>query len=331
MSERTISRPSSIYEPPKLAVEGEIVSKAEIEYFKEHGFLFKRGLIERGAVANALERAWDSLIETVPPSKESDWELKRDDPMTWRAPQWSKLPPADKSGPFEGRQRTVAQGRGVKMHEIGNQQFLLDLVPNHPKIREIARTLLADRLKKSERTRGIYAIFPAAQLSAEEIKQRLGGASLGPHTDRVCQQLNACVYLNDVPPRSGGFTVYPGSHRIMFQAHRFESNWSPTDTFGDAMRKVVSTITPVEFVGNQGDVVFWHGRTVHTAGVHVGEAIRWAVFADFTEDREILDADAHRELGLYEWFKDAKMFKSDLEVTDDMWRSWRLGAPEQDR
>ena len=324
MSERAMSRPSIVFEPPDLAVDGVIVSDAEIEFFKENGFLFKRHLIDREATADALDRAWQSLTETVPPAEGSSWQLQRDNPETWRTPQWSTLPPADSSGPFEGRQRTAVHGRTVKMHEIGDQQYLLNLVPNNPKIREIARSLLADNLKRSERTRGVYALFPTKRLSAEEVEKRLNGSSLGPHTDRVCQQLNVCVYLDDVPPRSGGFTVYPGSHRIMFQAHRYEANWSPTDSFSDAMQEVVRKITPVEFVGNQGDVVFWHGRTVHSAGVHIGDSIRWAVFADFTEDREILDADAHRAMGLYEWFKDAKMFKSDREVSDDMWRSWRL-------
>lgn len=324
MPDRTTSRPSTVFEPPELAEQDVVVSQAEIEFFKENGFLFKHGLIDRDAAADALDRAWQCLIETVPPAADSGWLLKRDDPTSWRAPRWTKLPPAEASGPFEGRQRTAVHGRTVKMHEIGNQQFLLDLVPNNPRIREIAHALLANNLKASERTRGIYALFPSEQLSEEEIEQRLNGSSLGPHTDRVCQQLNVCAYLDDVTPRSGGFTVYPGSHRIMFQAHQYEANWSPTDSFSDALREVVRTITPVEFVGRQGDVVFWHGRTVHSAGVHVGDAIRWAVFADFTEDREILNADEHRALGLYEWFKDAKLFKNDRKVSDDMWQSWRL-------
>lgn len=324
MPDRLISRLSTVFEPPALAEEGSIVSRAEIEFFKQQGFLFKRGLIERDAAADALDRAWQSLLDTVPPEEGSRWELKREDPDTWRAPKWSNLPPADTSGPFEGRQRTAIHGRTVKMHEIGNQPFLLDLVPNNPRIREIARMLLADKLKTSERTRGIYALFPSERLANGETEVRLSGSILGPHTDRVCQQLNVCAYLDDVPPRSGGFTVYPGSHHIIFKVHQFEANWSPTDSFNDAMREVITTITPVEFVGHQGDVVFWHGRTVHSAGVHVGDTIRWAVFADFTEDRDILDADAHRKLGLYEWFKDAKMFTNDAKVSDDMWQNWRL-------
>ena len=324
MPERTISRPSTVFEPPDLEEQGETVSSAEIEFFKENGFLFKRGLIDADAADSALDQAWNSLLETFPPPEGREHAVRRNDPESWRSPKWPDLPPADTSGPFEGRQRTAVHGRTVKMHEIGNEQYLLDLVPNNPKIRTIARAILADKLKPSERTRGVYALFPSAPLTSEEVAKRLDGSSLGPHTDRVCQQLNVCAYLDDVPPRSGGFTVYPGSHRIMFRAHHYEANWSPTEDFADAMREVVQNVAPVEFVGNQGDVVFWHGRTVHSAGVHIGDSIRWAVFADFTEDRQILDADAHRTLGLYEWFKDAKMFKDDLKVSDNMWRSWCL-------
>ena len=324
MSERPIGRVSEIFEPPSLAASGDTVSKAEIEFFKENGFLFKSGLIDRSAAAAALDQAWDALIKAVPPREGGIWTLRREDRESWRAPKWPALPPADTSGPFEGRQRTAVHGRTVKMHEIGSEEFLLDLVPNNPNIRDIARVLLANNLKTSERTRGIYALFPSEYMTTEELAKRLDGSSLGPHTDRVCQQLNVCAYLDDVPPRSGGFTVYPGSHRIMFNAHRFEANWSPADLFSDALREVVSTITPVEFVGDQGDVIFWHGRTVHSAGIHIGDSIRWAVFADFTEDREILDADAHRALGMYEWFKDAKLFKNDMEVSNDMWRSWGI-------
>ncbi len=324
-SERAASRLSRVFEPPNLAVPGEAVSQAEMEFFKKQGFLFKRGLIDKTSARAAMNRIWPNLLERIHLASDVGRTLKRDDPSTWRAPQWKKLPPADTSGPFEGRQRIAVHGRTVKMHDIGDQEFLLKLVPNNKRVRSVARMLLGEHLQPSRRTRGVYAIFPPAHLSGEEIERHINGSQLGPHTDRVCQQLNVCAYLEDVQPRSGGFTVYPGSHRIMFNAHRFEANWSPTETFDDAMRYVVANIEPVEFVGKQGDTVFWHGRTVHSSGIHVGDAIRWAVFADFTEAREVLDADTHRKLGLYEWFKDAKLFKDDFEVGEDMWRSWRMG------
>ena len=112
----------------------------------------------------------------------------------------------------------------------------------------------------------------------------------------------------------------------MYGAHHYEANWSPNDSFPDRMRQVIETITPVEFVGNKGDVVFWHGRCVHSAGIHAGDSIRWAVFADFTAGREFLDPDDHRALGQFEWFKDAKLFAEDKPVSDSMWESWRLNS-----
>ena len=325
MSKRLFSQLSDIYEPPELAVPGELLSAAEIDQFKTFGFLFKRGLIDATDLTQAMNRIWEVLLATVPPAEESNWQLRPDQPETWQSPQWAPMPPADKSGFFEGRQRTFASGRAIKMHEIGNQEFLLELVPNNPKIKAVAQQLLSDRLKPIERTRGVYALFPARQ-KTDNNGSWITGRALGPHTDRVCQQLNVCAYLEDVPPRSGGFTVYPGSHRLMFKAHTYEANWSPNEQFPSAMQQVVASIKPVEFSGKRGDVVFWHGRTVHTAGIHTGDAIRWAVFADYTEDRPLVDADGHRAVGQYEWFKDAKLFQHDEQASEDLWRSWRISS-----
>ena len=183
--------------------------------------------------------------------------------------------------------------------------------------------MLLGELRPSSRTRGVYALFPTT--SADDEESRIVRA-LGPHTDQVCQQLNACAYLDDVPPRGGGFTVYPGSHRIMHRAHRLAANWSPLPTFRDAMRQVVAEIEPFELAGRKGDVIFWHGRTVHSAGAHLSRDIRWALFADFTHDRETLSDEEHRDAGLYEWFKDAKLFRADHEAGEDMWQGWRLAS-----
>jgi ectoine hydroxylase-related dioxygenase (phytanoyl-CoA dioxygenase family) len=152
------------------------------------------------------------------------------------------------------------------------------------------------------------------------------GRFLGPHTDQVCQQLNACGYLEDVNPRNGGFTVYPGSHKRMFREHRYEANWSPLSSFRDTLKEIAETIVPYEIVAEKGSVVFWHGRTIHSAGIHLGGDIRWALFADFTRNQPVLTDEEHKDANQYEWFKDAKLFRTDKLVGDDMWRSWRLGG-----
>ena len=317
-------RPSVVFDAPDLSVDGEHVSDAEIRFFVDNGFLVKKRLLDSDALAAALERIWAYLLEELPPAEGTAPPVP-DDPTTWISPRWAPMPAVRKSGPYQGRQRIFHSGRTVKLHDIGDADYLLDLVPNNPRVRQVVRVLLGDDLKPSTRTRGIYAVFPQAGADGSCGDDDLRRA-LGPHTDQVCQQLNACVYLDDVPPRNGGFTLYPGSHRIMFRAHRLESNWSPLASFRTALHRVVAEIEPCELVGAAGDVIFWHGRMVHSTGIHVGNRIRWALFADFAHDRATLDLREHKRLGQFEWFKDVKLFAEDLPVGDDMWRGWKLGA-----
>ena len=316
-------KPSVVFDPPDLARPGETVSRDEIRFFVDNGFLVKKHLIDQTAVEEALGRIWAYLGGHVPMAEEATVPSS-DDPSTWASPEWAPMPKPDASGPYQGRQRVVCAGHTVKLHDLGSAEFLVDLVPHHARVRAVAQAILGEDLKPSERTRGVYAVFPKAADTDPADPERLT-RPLSPHTDQVCQQLKACAYLDDVPPRNGGFTVYPGSHTIMFRAHRFEANWSPLPGFRDAVRQVVAEIEPVEFAGEKGDVIFWHGRMVHSVGVHLGDCIRWAVFADFTLDREVLSPDEHKRIGQFEWFKDAKRFADDAPVGEDMWRGWRLG------
>lgn len=317
--------PSIVYQAPDDgAVPGQVVSEAEAAFFVAHGFLVKKDLLAAGDVEHAMERIWWHAADRLPLARNGKHRrLARADPATWTNPRWARMPPVPKAGPHFGRQRVVHAGATVKLHYLGAADFLLDLVPNNPRVRDVAQALLGD-LRTSERTRGVYALFPTTPARSASAKATHG---LGPHTDQVCQQLNACAYLADVPPRNGGFTLYPGSHRRMFRAHRYAANWSPLPAYRDIIGKVVDEIQPWELAGAKGDVIFWHGRTVHSAGVHVGDRIRWAVFADFTHDRETLNAEEHLACRQYEWYKDGKLFRQDRETnTGDMWRGWRLGG-----
>ena len=253
---------SVVFEMPDLAVPGEVVSDAEMAFFVDNGFLIKKGILDPDKLAAAMDLAWSHLLAEVPVLEGSQWQLDRSDPSSWVNPQWAQMPAHPTSGPYQGRQPIEYYGRIVKLHDLGTDATLLDLFPNDPAVREVARTLLAEDLRPSTRTRGIYAVFPTENPSDPSGKRRLRGAALGPHTDQVCQQLNACAYLDDVAPRNGGFTVYPGSHKIMFRAHEYESNWSPLPTYRDAVLKVVDEIEPIELVAEKGavDLLAWpHG------------------------------------------------------------------------
>ncbi|MDA0790727.1 MAG: phytanoyl-CoA dioxygenase family protein [Proteobacteria bacterium] len=313
---------SVVFQMPSLTRKGQALSQQETDFFLENGFLIKERLIEPGLLDGALDRVWQHQLAAVPVAPDADWRLRREDAGTWVNPRWAPQPPHPDHGYHQGRQPVEYVGRMVKLHDIGTAPWLLDLLPRNPVVRKIAKQMLGENLRNTRCCRGVYAIFPTRSepgSGASELPR------LGPHIDQVCQQLNVCAYLDDVPPRNGGFTVYPGSHRIMFGAHRYEANFSPTDGFREAMRRVVAEIEPLELVAPAGSVIFWHGRLVHSAGLHTGDRIRWALFADYCQDRPVLSDEQHKALGQYEWFKDTRLFRDDHVVTNDMWRSWRIG------
>ena len=307
---------------PDLTVPGELVSKAELDFFREYGFLVKKALLDPDKLEPALDRIWTHLLTEVPVKPGSAWTLSREDKQTWKDPEWAEMPPHPVDGPFQGRHPIEHMRRVVKLHDLGSENYILELLPNDPRVREVAETILSRDLRVSTRVCGVYIVFPS-ESAAKELDDNV--RVLGPHTDQVCQQLNACGYLEDVNPRNGGFTVYPGSHKRMFRAHRYEANWSPLSSFRDTLKDVAETIEPYEIVAEKGSVVFWHGRTVHSVGIHLGADIRWALFADFTQNQPILTDEEHKDVNQYEWFKDAKLFRSDELAGEDMWRSWRLG------
>ncbi len=312
---------SAVFEMPLLTTDAQSLNQSEVDFFKENGFLIKERMIGRDMVDSAMDRVWRHQLDVVPIAPDTEWRLKREDPNTWVNPQWATQPAHPDSGYHQGRQPVEYIGRMVKLHDIGTEPWLLDLLPRNPQVRGIAQQLLGD-LRESRCCRGVYAVFPPRD---EQGQKRLDPQSLGPHIDQVCQQLNVCAYLDDVPSRNGGFTVYPGSHRIMFGAHHFEANFSPTDRFREAMDQVVSEIEPLELVAPAGSVIFWHGRLVHSAGLHHGDRIRWALFADYCQEKEVLSDEEHKEVGQYEWFKDTRLFRNDHEITEDIWRSWNIG------
>ena len=300
--EDSTALPSDVFEVPDLAESDALVSTAEARFFQHSGFLVKRGLLDRAQIDDAMHRVWKHFAQSVPMAEGAP-PVDRNDPNSWKSPQWAEMPAADASGAFQGRQRAVHSGSTVKLHELGAADFLVRLVPNHPSVRGVAQALLDQDLRPSTRTRGVYAIFPSREPT-------LG--RLGPHTDQVCQQLNACVYLDDVPPRNGGFTLYPGSHRIMHGAHETEANWSPRPNYRDAIRKVAPTNPP----GGTRRGSRHRNLLARPNGAFLRPSTPaitsdGLTFADFSQNRETLSADEHRTCGQFEWFKDTELFRHD--------------------
>ena len=110
--------------------------------------------------------------------------------------------------------------------------------------------------------------------------------------------IGVAVYYEDVDPRSGGFTVWPGSHWKVaeyYSSHVLETpghahhDSVPTD-LGDAH----------EITGTAGTAIFWHNKLVHTGGVNRGRNVRLASISRFRRsDFSEIQRDAADKLWKY--------------------------------
>ena len=94
----------------------------------------------------------------------------------------------------------------------------------------------------------------------------------------------ATMYVSSVKPKGGGFTVWPGSHRI----HADYFRTYPLDVNGaDGVHGDLGE--GVEFIGEPGDVCFWHHWMWHTAGMNAGDDIRLALITRYSlQDMDVV-------------------------------------------
>jgi hypothetical protein len=104
-----------------------------------------------------------------------------------------------------------------------------------------------------------------------------GPYAVGADVDYLPFALGVAVYFDRVEPRGGGFTVWPGSHRL---TERYFADHSYGDYVG-ADRNVLAALDPgpgFEITGGPGTLVLWHHNLIHGAGPNHGERVRMAGF-----------------------------------------------------
>ena len=287
------------------------LSEAEVAFFKENGFLVKRGLLDEPEV---FEKVVGSVWDNVPRDL-----VKRDDPTTWiDAPQgeWTSED-AERMGPFR-RGSWKMRGR-----DIGTESFFVDGIANHPRMRQTVSQFIGEMPRLANRVRGVYCIFPKAPDRE---------ARLSPHGDHTGAQLSAMVFVSKVPPHCGGFTIWPGSHYMSHPFHRTVHGPLDDDqaeAYMKARNEVLEAVTPVEFHGNAGDVVFWHPRLVHGPGInysaeHDQQYIRYIVPCEYQKDGLTSYFNlSHGPAPNRQWWVDTKNFREDAPATEDnIWDGW---------
>ena len=285
----------------------------EIAFFKRQGFIVKRGLISEASKFNEIV---DYVWNTVP-----DGIIRRDVPATWMDNPNEKWTPEHNQiyGPFHG-----ANWKFRSPHGYGTEPFILEVTAQHPKVNDVVRSMIGHPVRKPTRVRGVYVVVPKPM-------EREG--RLGPHVDRAAAQLSAMVFVAPTPPRCGGFTIWPGSHvkvhpffKTVYSAYVEEDR---SNDFTEVQREILATTNPVEFVGEPGDVVFWHPRLMHSAGVNYSAEtneprVRFVIPCDFQRDGfRYFDDDEAGPGEKAQWWVCTRHIEEDVRPTENnMWDDW---------
>ena len=238
------------------------LTTADKEFFKEHGYLVVRNVLDQKVIDEALDVLWANMEED------------RNNPETWI-------------------------GKGYRTVPVGGHDAIKRTVYDNP-VFAMAEEMVGEGLLHTSGGAGPHVNFPNPDREWREPRGHLDGyhtptngvpkGTVGAFT------LGATVYLGKVEQRDGGFTVWPGSHKIWaeyFKYHDIDSlrgGGAPFD-IGKSL----------EITGDAGDVCFWHNQLSHTAGPNVGRRVRIALIGRLRR-------------------KDLDQIR--YETPDDMWKYW---------
>ena len=313
LAEDVVIREPQVFVDPEFTNGDPTLGEREVAFFKENGFIIKRGLLDE---KETFERIVDYVWENVPRGI-----LMRDDPQTWPGAPHGKWTEEDAenlglfiSGAWKMRSRDG----------IGTEAFFLERIANNPRMRSLVASFIGDPVKRAQRVRGVYGVFPIPPGSA---------GRLSPHADHTAAQLSAMVFVDEVPPGCGGFTIWPGSHHMVhpYCDTTYGGTISPdrADEYAQLRDAAVSDITPMEFPGNAGDVIFWHPRLLHSGGInrsadHDRPVLRLIVPCDYQRDGVTFFDDPVDGPGQnHQWWVDTRNFREDVPpTTDNIWHGW---------
>jgi hypothetical protein len=216
--------------------EGPGLSPDDIQFFKEEGYLVKRQLLDPASLMPVTNHVWKHAPACV----------RRADPTSWvdpnflpglhnlhgtttskdgRSGSWSERagpprevgrghfgdgswrlmsPAATASSSSGGDCVCAAGGGGGGGGGLGSEGWLLSATAHAPAVVGVVERLLGARVRAAPRVRGVYMLWP----TSDHRERAVHG-----HNDSRPGQVSAMVLAADVPPHSGGFTVWPSSHR----------------------------------------------------------------------------------------------------------------------
>lgn len=270
----------------------------QLSFFKKNGYLLVKGAMSKALCERAQDLLWQSLPEGTP--------LVRDDPSTHR-------------GPFLDPHRSteamhIRDGFRWQVRDLGTHPDIIDLIYSEA-IVSMAESLLGQGTLRQHKKGGVPMGSQGAAWPGGPVDPALGteGArgiycTLSPpdeseqsqplhcHTDGHPFHLGVVGLIADSPPKGGAFTIWPGSHARLYPtfAMQYDQPRIPyydhlpsyrgilhTPEYLAELERVEGDTAPLECHGEAGDIVFWHHRLAHAAGVNQTATMREAILADF--------------------------------------------------
>ncbi len=233
------------------------LSQHQLSFFKTHGYLILRQILDPALLAKARARLWDAAPNG----------MRRDDPSTW-------VGPIRADAEDEGRDN-YRRGFRWQYRKIGEEPWMVQMLPANPIVWGVAEQLLGTgRLVEPTGVRGIYCTLPYDDRETSPD---------GCHVDAHPFHFGVVAYIDDVEPGGGGFRVWPGSHRTFYYDFQTAYQRESTDAY-DPDKARIGAGPSVDCHGHAGDVVLWHHRIGHMASHNTTRRIRQAVLYDFRKD-----------------------------------------------
>ncbi len=222
--------------------------------FKENGYLVKHDMLTEQQIQDGLDVLWENI------------EADRHDPETW-------------------------VNAGPRNPKCGGHPAIRGTLHDSP-IFEMAEELVGKGRLNENSGPGPKMNYPTGK---NDWSPPSGGHLDGYYTpsngvaeDTVGKfMIGATIYMNHIQHQGGGFTVWPGTHRM---AGEYFKNHAINSIKGGSGRRVFDLPEHEEITGPPGTVCLWHGQLVHSVSRNCAREIRMALIARLrrTDNNDIL-------------------------------------------
>ena len=253
------------------------LSPEEISFFKREGYLIKKGVLDPDLMARARECKWAGAPD----------RMKPDDPTTWIGP-WR---PDEETPDAEDNCRA---GHYWQYREPAHEEWLVRMTVANPIIVGWVEQLLGEgTFDVRDYVRGIYCLLPKGGTPDKPgVSQKLVcHCDVNPdklHKTPFQRLLKAGVgavgLIAPIPPNGGAFTVWPGTHKIIYDLMIRTEGLARNEAYKQRIIDFNSD-RHVDGWGDAGDVLLWHRMLAHTAGANRSEKLqmREAVLFDYPQ------------------------------------------------